>query len=156
MRKRSRKARKTVNKPASEKLATRSPGKTQATAVSKGLRADKPHQRLAEKIRHHRITDPLLLELEKVFRELQIRAASPHSFLGVLRDIKKRGRHRDIAKWEIWTEGAGLRMENPRIWSWQKLTRKLDPEGYAVNAQKATDRMRQGIEAVQQKMEKPN
>lgn len=59
----------------------------------------------------------------------------------------KRGRLRDSSKWQVWTTGARLRVEDPKKFSWRKLTMQLDPEGYAQDSQLAVDRMRHGIEA---------
>lgn len=155
MRRRAQKSQKAASSAVSKRAETGIPRETRPSRPSKELQAGKPSERLAEKIRRHKITDPSLQELDQLLRELRIRDASPHSFLGVLRDLKKRGRPRDIAKLKIWTEGARLRAEDARNWSWSKLTRKLDPDGYAADAQRATDRMRQGVESVLRNMPKP-
>ena len=65
-------------------------------------------------------------------------------------DIKTRlgaksGRPVDTAKHIIWSFGASLR-ENGN--SWQRITQKLDPGGYAKDRKGAIDRMRLGIQAV--------
>jgi hypothetical protein len=49
-----------------------------------------------------------------------------------------------------------LRRKNPGVWSWTKITKKLDPQGYAENAQQAKDRMRMGIQAWQKREARQN
>jgi len=61
---------------------------------------------------------------------------------------KKRGRPPDQYKQLIWAFGARLRTDNKARWSWPKLAKELDPNGYNQDRHKATDRMRQGIESV--------
>jgi hypothetical protein len=66
---------------------------------------------------------------------------------------KRRGAPRNRTKRETWLHGLQLRSENPSKWSWAAITRKLDPAGHAADRSKATDRMRQGIEALKEEAE---
>src|SRR5208282_4595339 len=63
---------------------------------------------------------------------------------------KRRGAPRNRTKRETWFRGLQLRSENPSNWSWAAITRELDPDGYAADRHKASDRMRQGIEALKE------
>lgn len=62
---------------------------------------------------------------------------------------KKRGRPRNKAKRETWMMAAYLRNDDPRVWTWNKLTQHFDREGYKLDPQRARDRMRQGILSLQ-------
>jgi hypothetical protein len=66
----------------------------------------------------------------------------------------RRGRRPDIYKQRVWAIGAALRRENHGRCSWARITQKLDPRGYSENAQQATDRMRMGIQALEERQAK--
>jgi hypothetical protein len=71
-------------------------------------------------------------------------------------DIKRKlgigaGRPRNSSKHAMWSFGAELREAG---YSWRKIARRLDPEGYAADHKAATDRMRLGITALLRKLER--
>jgi len=65
---------------------------------------------------------------------------------------KKRGAPKDDQKRALWLRGLDLRDTDKTKWSWAAITRRVDPKGYAADAARATDRMRQGIEAMRQEI----
>ena len=92
---------------------------------------------------------------QKIHKFLKSRAARAvvdlKQWLGL-----RRGRPCDVSKQDVWVVGAALRRKDDAKYSWRKLTRKLDPHGFANDPQRATDRMRQGIESVMEKQDCQN
>lgn len=60
----------------------------------------------------------------------------------------KPGRPLDFSKRKVWAMAAALRRENPKKYSWSRLTRELDREGFNRDPRGAMDRMRHGVTAV--------
>lgn len=57
----------------------------------------------------------------------------------------KLGRPPDLRKGILWSLGADLRRAR---YSWEKITRELDPKGYKKDRKYAMDRMRLGVTKV--------
>lgn len=57
----------------------------------------------------------------------------------------RRGAPPDFTQRKVWADAAALK----KRYSWPNVTRTLDPKGYAEDPHLATERMRQGVRAVQ-------
>jgi hypothetical protein len=66
----------------------------------------------------------------------------------------RRGAPRDFSKRKAWADAAALKEKNPEIFMAQ-LARQLDPKGYAEDRHLATERMRQGVRAIQREKARP-
>lgn len=63
----------------------------------------------------------------------------------------RRGAPRNLSKRGVWVLAAALK----KRYSWPRVTRTLDPKGYADDPHLATERMRQGVRSVQREKAQP-